>query len=151
MNYRFKKCENTVMIKEPVKIALLFAAGGAVYGGIEVATRGFTHVSMFIVGGLCFVLIGGINEYIRFDIPIMFQMFIAAAIVTLFELVSGCIVNLWLGLNVWDYSANRTNFRGQICLDATIIWFFISEAGIILEDFFRWKMFGEKMPRYRML
>jgi len=52
---------------------------------------------------------------------------------------------------VWDYSKNRTNFRGQICLDATVIWFFISEAGIILEDFFRWKMFGEKMPRYRML
>jgi len=139
------------MPRESVKLSLLFAAGGAIYGGIEVATRGYTHVSMFIVGGLCFVLVGGINSYISREMPIMFQMFIAAVIITFLELISGCIVNLWLDLNVWDYSKNRTNFRGQICLDATVIWFFISEAGILLEDFMRWKMFGERMPNYRML
>ena len=46
------------MIRKTAKLATLFTVGGLLYGLIEIAWRGHTHISMFVVGGLCFVLIG---------------------------------------------------------------------------------------------
>ena len=39
----------------------IFLIGGALYNLIEILWRGYTHWSMFIVGGLCFQLIGYIQ------------------------------------------------------------------------------------------
>lgn len=36
----------------------LFLVGGFIYGIIEVTYRGYTHPSMFILGGVCLILIG---------------------------------------------------------------------------------------------
>ena len=139
------------MIKEPLKLLLLFTIGGAIYGGIEIAARGFTHISMFIVGGICFVLIGGINQYVKRQIPITVQMLISMVIITALELASGLIVNTWLGLEVWDYSGESYNFMGQICLRASAIWVYLSLAAIFIDDFARCKMFGEKRVSYKIL
>ena len=132
------------------KIVLLFMLGGAIYGGIEIAHRGFTHISMFLVGGLCFVLIGFIRYAIR-DIPVTVQMLLSAAIITLLEFISGLIVNLAWGLEVWDYSDEPFNLMGQICLRASAIWVWLSLAGIYADDFARRKMFGEKRTAMRIL
>ncbi|MCL2634934.1 MAG: putative ABC transporter permease [Oscillospiraceae bacterium] len=139
------------MIKERIKIPILFLAGGAIYGLVEILARGWTHISMFIVGGICFILIGGMNQYIKRDIPIAAQMLISAGIITLLELITGVIVNLWLGLEVWDYSHQNFNFLGQICLHATSLWVFLSLAGIVIDDFARCRMFGEERVSYRLL
>ena len=43
----------------------LFCIGGGVYNLIEIFWRGYTHWSMFLVGGTCFHLIGKIGSRFR--------------------------------------------------------------------------------------
>ncbi|MCM1298337.1 MAG: putative ABC transporter permease [Firmicutes bacterium] len=135
-------------LRETVKLILLFLMGGMIYFAIEVAYKGDSHCSMFITGGLCFLLIGGINSYFDRDMPLLHQMFFSAVIITLLEFISGVIVNIGLKLNVWDYSRIPFNFMGQICLRFFFIWFFLSLIGIFLDDFFRERMFGEDRISY---
>lgn len=139
------------VLKEFIKLLLLFLMGGMIYFAIEVAYKGDSHFSMFITGGAAFLLIGGINCYFDRNMPLIFQMFYSAVIITLLEFISGVIVNLWLHLNVWDYSSIPLNFMGQICPRFFAIWFFVSLVGIFLDDFFRCRMFGEEMPRYAVI
>ena len=49
----------------------LFIIFGAIYCGIELMFRGYTDFSMAIVGGLCGIIIGGINNYIPWNMPIV--------------------------------------------------------------------------------
>lgn len=49
-------------IKELAKCALLFLIGGALYYCIEILWRGYSHWTMAVVGGICFVVIGGLNK-----------------------------------------------------------------------------------------
>lgn len=139
------------LLREIIKLSLLFLMGGMIYFAIEVAFKGDSHVSMFIVGGLAFLLIGGINNYFDRNMPLAMQMLFSAVIITFLELISGLIVNVWLELGVWDYSNIPLNFMGQICPRFFLIWYFLSLAGIVLDDLFRYRMFGEKMPRYVLL
>ena len=125
--------------------------GGFIYAMIEIIVRGFTHWSMFIVGGLCFIIIGLLNEWYTWDIPFLIQMGIGTFVITALELVSGYIINMKLGWNVWDYSDNFMNFYGQICLSHTFYWFILSGVAILLDDFIRWKVFKEEEPQYVFL
>lgn len=134
-----------------VRLLVLFSVGGAIYIIMELLWRGYSHWSMFIVGGLCFVLIGLINEYYNYDMPLVKQMIIGACIVTAVEFISGCIVNLWLDWNVWDYSDMPFNILGQICLPYTALWFLLSGVAIILDDYLRYWWFGEEYPHYKII
>jgi uncharacterized membrane protein len=123
-----------------MKYLILFLMGGFVYGAMEVIVKGgCTHLSMFITGGLCFILIGALSG----KIPLLLRMLIGSAIITALEFACGIIVNIWLGLRVWDYSHMPLNVMGQICLLFTVIWFFLSLAGILLDRFLKWRLFGE--------
>lgn len=141
---------NSPALREAVKLILLFLMGGMIYFAIEVAYKGDSHYSMFITGGFCFLLIGGINCYFDRNMPLVQQMFFSAIIITLLEFISGVIVNLGFHLNVWDYSSIPFNFMGQICPRFFCIWFFLSLIGIFLDDFFRERMFGEEKVRYTL-
>ena len=116
-----------------IKELILLIIFGITYCGIEILYRGRTHISMLFVGGLCAVLIGMINE-ITPKMNIFLQMFIGAVIVTIIEFFSGYIINIILGLNVWDYSNLMFNYKGQISLIFTVIWFFLSAPVIYLDD-----------------
>lgn len=133
-----------------LKHTFLFLVGGTLYFFIEVLFRGFSHPSMFICGGICFLLVGLINEF-KFDIPLVWQMLISSIIITVIEFITGVIVNIWLGLNVWDYSLRPFNVLGQVCLLYTIIWFFLSLAAIMLDDYLRYKFFNKKIVKYKIL
>ncbi len=115
---------------------ILFLIGGIIYVLIEIAYRGYSHISMFIVGGICFVFMSSLNE-LPFKIPLILQMFISCLFITGIELISGVILNIFLHLNVWDYSLNKFNFLGQICLKASIAWFFLSLPGIYMGNFLK--------------
>ena len=131
-----------------LKPLILFLIGGFIYVLIELAYRGYSHWSMMLLGGLCFLLIGAINEYIPWDMSFFKQCIIGSFIVTTLEFIVGCIVNLLLGWNVWDYSSVPFNILGQICLPFSIIWIFISAIAIILDDYLRYWLFGEEKPHY---
>ena len=133
-----------------LRYILLFLLGGFSYCIIEILSRGYSHISMLIAGGLCFVLIGNLNRK-RKDMSLVGQMFLSAFIITGIELVTGLIVNVWLELEVWDYSDLPYNFMGQICLLYTNVWFFLSVLGILLDDYTRYFLMGEEKPHYKIL
>lgn len=131
-----------------LKQIILFDVGGLLYVLFELIWRGYSHWTMFLVGGICFVLIGIINEVIPWKMPLVHQMAIGAAIITTVEFISGCIINLWFGQNVWDYSGMPFNILGQVCLPFSFLWFLISAIGIVLDDYLRYWWFGEERPHY---
>ena len=133
------------------KYEFLFFVGATIYVIIEKLYRGYSHWTMFLLGGICFIALGLINEVIPWDMPLLFQMFIGGVIITVLELITGFVVNIWLGWNVWDYSELPFNLWGQISLFSSIGWVGLSLVGIVLDDFIRWKWFGEEKPRYRWI
>ena len=133
-----------------LKYLVLLLIGGSIYCMIEVLARGFSHWTMFLVGGMCFILIGIINE-ITPKMPLIRQMFLSAIIITVIEFVSGCILNLCLGWNIWDYSDEFGNILGQICVKHSIYWFLLSNIGIVLDDYIRYFLFGEEKPKYTII
>lgn len=134
-----------------LKLLFLFAAGGLLYNVVELFYRGWTHWTMFFLGGLCFLCLGAINEIIPWDMPLLQQVLIGACIITGLEFAAGCIVNLWLSWGVWDYSQIPGNILGQICPQFFGLWLFIALAGIILDDYLRYWMFDEEKPHYKLI
>lgn len=134
-----------------LKYFTLGTLGGTVYVFIELLWRGYSHWSMFLLGGICFIALGLINEIIPWEMPLTAQMFIGCAIITVLEFITGCIVNLWLGWDVWDYSELPCNLLGQISLRSSIGWYFLSAVGIIFDDWLRYLLFNEEEPRYKIL
>lgn len=137
-------------LKAILKHAVLALCGGCVYFLIEMAWRGHSHWTMAVLGGVCFVLIGDINEFIPWNMPLVLQGAIGSGIVTLLELVSGIILNLWLGLGIWDYSNMPFNFLGQICPPFSLLWVALSVVAVILDDWLRYWLFGEDRPTYTL-
>lgn len=125
--------------------------GGSTYVLIEVLCRARSHWSMFILGALCFVLIGLINEILPWKTPIELQAVIGSITITALEFITGCIVNLWLGWEIWDYSELPLNLLGQICVPFSLLWLFISIIIIILDDYYRYRIFGEEKPHYKSI
>ena len=134
-----------------LKYFTLGTLGGLIYVFTELLWRGYSHWSMFLLGGICFIALGLINEVIPWEMPLTVQMFIGGAIITALEFVTGCIVNLWLGWDVWDYSELPCNLLGQISLKSSVGWYFLSAVGIVLDDWLRYIFFGEEKPRYTII
>lgn len=124
------------------KETIIFLIFGFLYICLELLYRGRTHISMFFVGGLCGVLIGLINDNTP-DISLFYQCILGTTIVTLIEFISGCYLNIYLGLGVWDYSHVPFNLLGQVCLPFSIIWMFLSIPVIYLDDYLKNKLLKE--------
>lgn len=103
----------------------VFLFGGALYGALEMLWRGFTHPSMVLAGGLCFLLIHLMNCGAP-NLKPMIKYAIGSALITTVELFVGVIVNIVLGLEVWDYSALPLNLLGQVCPQFMAVWFVLS-------------------------
>jgi len=126
------------------KTALWLLIGGIVYYAIEGIWRTLTHsdpphIAMMAIGGLCFALVGGINQIPRFyRLSMRWQALIGACIVTAVELVSGLICNVWLVWGMWDYSHMPLNFMGQICGLYALLWVVLMPFAMYLEDRLHW-------------
>ena len=122
-----------------LKEFIIFIIFGLMYVTIELLYRGHTHYSMFIVGGICGVLIGLINDNTP-DMPLLPQCVLGAVIITVIELLTGLFLNVYLGLNIWDYSNQPFNFMGQICPQFCIIWCILSILVIRIDDWLKEKV-----------
>lgn len=105
---------------------------------------------MFVVGGICFIACGLINEVLNWETPLVLQGLIGATLITLIEFISGYILNIIFKLNIWDYSHLPLAIMGQICLPFSLIWFFLGLIAIILDDYIRYKLFNEEKPHYKL-
>ena len=138
------------IIKVILKYLILFCIGGCGYYGMECLWRGFSHWTMALTAGICYLIIGGVNEFLTYEMPLWKQCLIGSVVITIFEFICGCIVNLWLGWNVWDYSELPFNILGQICLLFSLLWVVISGIVIITDDWLRYWLFKEEKPHYKL-
>lgn len=106
---------------------MLFSFGGAGYMGLEVLWRGWSHGSMFVAGGSCFLLLGAFS---RSKHPLPVKAAMGAGAVTAVELLMGLLVNQ--DYSVWDYRTMPLNFRGQVCLPFALLWLPVSVGGMLL-------------------
>ncbi len=116
--------ENLTLAIYLKKYSMIFFIGAMGYGLLETLFRGFTHWTMLVTGGIVFVILYYVNSKNE-NAPLWQKCLAGAFIITMMELAVGCVVNLWLGWNVWDYSGYSYNFLGQICLAFTVLWFIL--------------------------
>ena len=67
--------------RELIKCGILFLIGGCLYYCIEILWRGHSHWTMAVVGGICFLVIGGLNNYIPWEMPLWKQAGVGALFV----------------------------------------------------------------------
>lgn len=130
------------------KHLFLFYFGGSTYCTIEVFVREWSHWSMFLLGGLIFVLVGEMNQVWGWETSLLKQIAAGVGITLAGEFVTGCIVNLWLGWVIWDYSDLPGNILGQVCPQFALLWIPLVLLAIVLDDVIRWQFYGEECPRY---
>lgn len=140
--------EKTMGKPKKGKNAFFFFIGFTLYITIEVLWRGHSHWSMGILGGFCFLIIGSMNEVFPWELDLLAQMIISSVVITVLEFAAGMIVNIWMGLNVWDYSSLKWNVLGQISLVYSLLWIPLSCVGIFLDDLLRYYLFDEEKPCY---
>lgn len=134
------------MEKSILRYATIFVIGALTYGLIEISVRGYTHISMGILGGMCMLMIDIMNSFRRKGLSLGAALVFMTMFITLSELVSGIILNINMRLNIWDYSNMPFNYRGQICLPFMFLWFLLSGVGILADEFLRWKFFRTGPP-----
>lgn len=114
-----------------MKKCILFYLGGGVYMTLEFLWRGRSHYSMFLLGGLCFLLMGQLNRLLR-RVSLSVQLLMSSAMITSLEFATGLLVNR--DYAVWDYRNMPYNFLGQICLPFSLLWIPVSLLGMLLYD-----------------
>ena len=108
---------------------ILFYIGGTAYMIMEFLWRGRSHGSMFLLGGLCFLLVGGGAS--RFSkLPMSVRPILGAGVITGLELITGWLVNQ--DHKIWDYRDQLFQFQGQICLAFSLLWVPVSLMAIEL-------------------
>ena len=103
------------VIKKGAYSLILFLFGGIGYSFIEV-----------LLGGFCYLLMGILAEQCCGRLPLWFCCFFATLSITFLEFITGCVVNLGLGWDVWNYADQPLNLMGQVCLGFTSLWFLLS-------------------------
>lgn len=134
---------------------LLWTWGGTVYFLLEVAYKTATghperiSWTMLVLAILLCVPVERCGEQLPWECPLWLQALSCAALVTVTELAAGLILNVWLGLNVWDYSALPLNFLGQICLPFALAWCGLCLLFIPAFDWMRYSVEGGERPSYK--
>ena len=133
---------------------LLWSWGGTVYFLLEVAFKTLTghperiSWTMLVVAILLTIPVERAGEQLLWEVPLWLQALCCAALVTAVELAAGCVINLWLGWDVWDYTAMPGNLWGQICPQYSAIWWVLCLVFIPMFDWLRWAVEGGVRPRY---
>lgn len=112
----------------------LFFIGGSGYVGLELLWRGRSHISMFLAGGVCFLLLGRIDKT---RLSPAAKCLVGAAAITAVELLAGLVANR--DYRVWDYRQMPFHFMGQICLGYSLLWIPVSFGAIWLHRLLKQK------------
>lgn len=130
----------------------LFLSCSFIYCMIEILFRGWSHWSMFILTGFLGVFcVDSINNTLSFDCDYIVQILISTVLCTIGEGISGIILNIWLQLNVWDYSKMTfgTFFFGQCNVLFCFAWMLIISIIIFYCDAYNYYILKiEPCPYY---
>ena len=136
---------------------LMWTWGGAAYFLLEVAyktARGEPEQiswTMLVLAAILCIPIERAGAEMPWDVPLWMQAAGCAVLVTATELIAGLILNVWLGLGVWDYSDLWGNLWGQICPQFAAIWWGLCLVFIPVFDWMRYAVAGGERPRYRVI
>lgn len=114
---------------------------------LKPALIGQSSLWMFLVGGLLGLTLGKMNEIkTTRNLIYPFNILAGAAMITLNELISGIILNIWLGFDIWDYSSATYNFLGQIDMVHSLCWIALTPFIFWVDDVMKHYMFEEPKP-----
>ena len=133
------------------KYIFLWAIGGCLFYSFELIFRGFSHWTMFVLGGICFLFIYIQGKIVKWKDSVFIQVIRCIIFVTSMEFITGIIVNKWLDLNVWDYSRLPFQLFGQICLPFMIIFSGLCVLGILISSQLAHWFYKEEKPHYHIL
>jgi len=134
---------------------LLWTWGGTVYYFLEVIWKLLREEperiswTMLVLAVILTIPVERCGEQLPWEFPLWVQALSCAELVTAVELAAGLILNVWLGLGVWDYSHLPGNFLGQICPQFFGVWFLLCLVFIPAFDWMRWSVEGGKKPQYK--
>ena len=117
------------------ELFFVYFLGSFLYSVIEVLFRGYTHWTMALTGGACFLLFYIMN--FTLNVGLISKCFLASFIITAFEFIVGYFVNIVFKLNVWSYAGIPYNYLGQICLLYSGIWFLFGIPMTFLSNYIR--------------
>lgn len=135
-------------MKKISEYLFLGALGGTIYHTIEVLFRGYSHWSMFLLGGLSMDFFLQQGLWIRWKDRLWKQVLRGSVFVASGEFVTGIIVNKILRWNIWDYSKMPLNLWGQICLPFTLIFSGLCICGIYIAGMLAFYLYHEEKPSF---
>ncbi|HAX51897.1 putative ABC transporter permease [Muricomes intestini] len=138
-------------MKKLSEYLFLWTLGGTIYYAFEMVFRGFSHWSMFVLGGACMVFFAQQGLWMKWKDPLWLQVIRCAVFVTAAEFITGIIVNKWLGWDVWDYSDQIFQLFGQICVPFIILFSGLCVLGIFLTGYLLHWLYGEEKPQFHVL
>lgn len=130
---------------------VLWTIGGTIYYTIEVIFRGFSHWSMFVLGGICMVFFGKQGLWTEWEDPIWKQVLRCTLFITAGEFITGIFVNKLMKWDVWDYSDQPMNLFGQICMPFVILFSGLCVIGLFLSGYLLHWIYKEKAPHFHVL
>lgn len=135
-------------MKTFLRILAVMSVGAFFYGATELAGRGFTHITMGLLGGVAFLVIHTLNgERRRGRIGLLTGAVISGLFITSCELLAGEVLNVRLGMRIWSYRELPLNFDGQICGLFSFFWLILSLVGFMADELLRKYIFKEKSVR----
>lgn len=137
--------------KRIAEIIFFWGFGGTVYYLLETAVRGFSHWSMFLLGGAALVFCTFQGIAMEWTEPLWIQIGRGTLFVLALEFTTGIIVNKIFRLEVWDYSDQPFQIWGQICLPFAILFSGLVTAAILTGGALSYILFGEKKPNFFIL
>lgn len=141
-------------MRKQLRSVVLWTFGGALYFLIEVAWKLFTghpediSWTMLVLAAIVCIPLDLANERMPWCMPIWQQAILGGLCITAAELAVGLILNVWLGMNVWDYSRLPLNLWGQISLMWSMVWVIMGGLGIVFLDWLRYWLYNETKPHY---
>ena len=131
------------------KDIFLIGTGGALYYSLEILYRGYSHWSMFLIGGLCVFIIDILYQKRKGIFSVFYFMLTGGLIITALEGITGAFVNIYLHHHVWDYSNLPLQLFGQISLSFALLWCVLTIPIIWLSGFFHYYVFHDEQPQIR--
>ncbi len=140
-----------MLMKKLSEYLFLWTLGGILYYSFEMLFRGFSHWSMFLLGGLCFLFFWLQGHWVNWSDPMWIQVIRCTIFITACEFTTGIIVNKWFQWAVWDYSDQPFQLFGQVCLPFAVIFSGLCAIGIPISGNLMHWLFHEEKPNYHVL
>ena len=139
-----------MFFKYVLEYLFLGVIGGSIYYFLEIIYRGYSHWSMFLLGGLCMMFFAFQGRADNFSSPLWKQVLRCTIFIASCEFITGMIVNKWFRMGIWDYSKQPLHIWGQICPLFTIFFAALSMLGIPLCGYILYAVFKEEKPEFHI-